>query len=263
MTSHSLPKDKFISTNINNNNNHINNKENLNKPNATTNTNVATPANANNNNKRREAFKRKKTDASMLDHQRRLTRISSFKVIDLNQNMANKNEFAPFVKTINDLKHKCGIEKQELENLIVFSPVLDSPIINRLYESNIRVNVRHGQTLRTSLTVSLQATVETLVYEVLTTFNVKDEKESGEIEMSTDKYLLKIHGLEEYLPVRATLGELKHVHECLIENREPQFVLDELYNVNTQLSVAKKHLEEEEEAKSEVSILGNNCSSLL
>ena len=153
--------------------------------------------------------------------------------------MTNKNEFTPFVHTINELKRKCDVEKQALENLIVFSPVLDSPIVNRFYENNIRVHVRHGNTMRTSLTVSLQATVETLVYDVLTTFNVKDEKEGGEIELSPDKYLLKIHGLEEYLPVRATLSELKHVHECLIENREPQLVLDELHNVNTQLSVAK------------------------
>ncbi len=74
----------------------------------------------------------------------------------------------------------------------------------------------------------MNATFETLVYQVLTLFNVTD--------MNTNKYLLKIHGLEEYLPVNANLNELKYLHECIIENKEPVLILTELNTVNIELN---------------------------
>ena len=103
----------------------------------------------------------------------------------------------------------------------------------------IKINVRNDGSARTTLNVSLNATVETIVYDVLTTFRSRSDTSSDE-DLSTDKYLLKIHGLEEYLPVNATLSELKYVHSCLIENREPSLVLDELKNVNTQLNTSSR-----------------------
>ena len=123
--------------------------------------------------------------------------------------------------------------------MIVFSPLLDSGPMSTLNFDTIKINVRNDGSARTTLNVSLNATVETIVYDVLTTFRSRSDTSSDE-DLSTDKYLLKIHGLEEYLPVNATLSELKYVHECLIENREPSLVLDELKNVNTQLNTSSR-----------------------
>ncbi len=85
--------------------------------------------------------------------------------------------------------------------------------------------------------VSVNATIETLVYNVLNLFNIDD--------LDVKKYLLKIHGLEEYLPIDSTLADLKYIRDCLIENREPVLVLVELKNANTELTT------KDDKAKSE------------
>lgn len=174
------------------------------------------------------------------------------RVVGLNFNLIdiNKSNLKQFTQTINELKEHFNLEYKELSHLIVFSPILESTLS---YNHSIRINVRYYansqsadqssmsqddatsssnqlSTRRTQITLSpsLNAAVETIVYNVLISFNIKD--------LDTNKYLLKIHGLEEYLPVKATLIELKYVHECMIENRIPVFVLVELENVNTQLT---------------------------
>ena len=185
--------------------------------------------------KRHDAFKRKKnyfTSSHTSIADKRLNRIESFKFVDVGV----CPEFEAFTSSVNDLKLRVDVTQKALENLIVFSPLLDSPLSQASNgHSSVRVNIRTSESPsnpRATLSVSLNATVETLVYTVLTTFNIDD--------LDTNKYLLKIHGLEEYLPVNAALNELKHVHECLIENREPVLVLVELKHVNTQLSTKEE-----------------------
>jgi len=169
--------------------------------------------------KRRDAIKYKPKKSTT-------NRIENFTIIDLK----TINEFESFEKSINELRFQIDVEKKQLSNLIVFSPLLDCPITNR---QSIKLAVKYTQTnsnryVQETLTPSLNATVETLVYQVLTLFNVTD--------MNTNKYLLKIHGLEEYLPVNANLNELKYLHECIIENKEPVLILTELNTVNIELN---------------------------
>lgn len=169
--------------------------------------------------KRRDAIKYKQKKSTT-------NRIENFTIIDLK----TINEFESFEKSINELRFQIDVEKKQLSNLIVFSPLLDCPITNR---QSIKLTVKYTQTnsnryVQETLTPSLNATVETLVYQVLTLFNVTD--------MNTNKYLLKIHGLEEYLPVNANLNELKYLHECIIENKEPVLILTELNTVNIELN---------------------------
>ena len=42
------------------------------------------------------------------------------------------------------------------------------------------------------------------------------------------------------MPINATLSEMKYIHECLIENKDPVLVLVELKNVNTDLTSNRK-----------------------
>ena len=140
--------------------------------------------------KRRDAFKRKKTSTSPND--KRLNRIESFNLIDVNI----AENFDHFNKTINDLKELIDIERKELSNLIVFSPILDCPISNR---NDIKINIRFNNTntktndaisndsgnnkrFQVTITPSLNATIETIVYNVLSMFNIED--------LNTDKYLI-------------------------------------------------------------------------
>jgi hypothetical protein len=70
--------------------------------------------------------------------------------------------------------------------------------------------------------------VETIVYHAMTTFEIKD--------LDIGKYLLKIHGLEEYIETSCILGELKYINDCFNESREPVFVLVHIRNANIELS---------------------------
>ncbi len=158
----------------------------------------------------------------------------------------NIEEFRAYNEFINELKQRLETETSDPSNLITFSPVLECPISKKV---NIKISARYAiasgnneqinkkyQTI--SLLVSIKATVETLVYNVLNLFNIDD--------LDTKKYLLKIHGLEEYLPIESTLADLKYIHECLIENKEPVLVLVEVKNANTDLNFKKQNLEREE-----------------
>jgi hypothetical protein len=169
-----------------------------------------------------------------------IERIDHFDLIDIN--ISDLKDFQKFNKMVNGLKSKIDHEKKELSNLIVFTSLLESPISNKC--GNIQLNIRYdsSQNINSissssvsssrrhqfSLQVSLNATVETVVYNILMLLDIND--------YDTEKYLLKIHGLEEYLPINASLADLKYIHNCLIENKDPVLVLEELKNVNTDLS---------------------------
>lgn len=180
------------------------------------------------------------------DKTSKLKRIDHFELVDVNQ-----SNFQRFNKMVNELKLKIDHEKKELSDLIVFTPLLEFPISNKC--RNIQLNIRYdpnqninnnsiGKSFNNtrrhqfSLQVSLNATVETVVYNVLMLLDIND--------FNTEKFLLKIHGLEEFLPINATLADLKYIHNCIIENKEPVLVLEELKNVNIDLSKnLTKHME--------------------
>jgi len=98
-------------------------------------------------------------------------RIVSFQIVDLTSN----NEFNSFNKSINKLSQEITVDSKKLANLIVFSPLLDCPISQR---KNIRVCVRYAgvndRYLQEVITPSLNATVETVVYHVLSLFEIND-----------------------------------------------------------------------------------------
>jgi hypothetical protein len=153
-------------------------------------------------------------------------------------------EFYYYTNSISKLVDEYNIEQKQLSNLIVFSQLLDCPILNK---TDINLIVRYnvpvvngdtslpspsllssGKRLQETVKISLKASIETLVYEMLCRFSID--------ELNTSKYLLKIHGLEEYLPIDATLGELKYIHECITEDKDPILVLTEIGNVNIELT---------------------------
>jgi hypothetical protein len=157
--------------------------------------------------KRRNGVKETKQN----DHSKKTTadqRIERFDIVELEK----LNEFESFERSVNELTAQINAENEKsdnkkLSNLIVFSPTLDCSITNK---KTIKMTVKYSHTtpngikyLQETLTPSLNATVETLVYHVLTLFDVT--------ELNADKYLLKIHGSEEYLPIDATLSYLKYI----------------------------------------------------
>lgn len=155
--------------------------------------------------------------------------IENFNIVDL----THLDEFHSFETSINELSTQISVETKQLASLIVFSPVLDCPITSR---KTIKITIKYTklthdgakQHFQETVTPSLSASVETFVYHVLVSFNFDD--------LNPKKYLLKVHGLEEYLPLEVCLNELRYLHECIIENREPVLILTELNMVNTELS---------------------------
>jgi len=170
---------------------------------------VGDPLPASQSNK--ELKRRNGTKAEKHTHNKKTAadqRIERFDIIELEK----LNEFESFERSVNELTAQINVENEKcdskkLSNLIVFSPTLDCSITNK---KTIKMTVKYSHTasngikyLQETLTPSLNATVETLVYQVLTLFDVK--------ELNADKYLLKIHGSEEYLPIDATLSYLKYI----------------------------------------------------
>lgn len=180
-----------------------------------------------------------------------LSRIENFKLVE----QLNIAEFESFNKSINKLSQELKVDsRKNLSNLIVFSPLLDCPLSNQ--RKNIKIVVRYANSeanrfLQQNITPSFNATVETVVYHVLSLFgidNLDTSKSKTILELFfpidqlsfffyiLDKYLLKIHGCEEYLPINANLSDLKYLHECLTLNKEPVLILTELTRIKTELS---------------------------
>lgn len=177
--------------------------------------------------------------------------------------LASSSEFTKFNQTINELRQKLAKQPEDLTSLITFNPVIECPIMRKI---NVKLIIRYNNatsanSLNNSLNsssnlstfdqqssqannkryqvinlqVSVNASVETIVYDVLTTLNIED--------LDTKKYLLKIHGLEEFLPVNSTLAELKYISDCLVENKDPVLVLTELKHANTDLTSRQNRAE--------------------
>lgn len=155
------------------------------------------------------------------------------------------------------MKQQLNTREKDVKNLVLLSPILDYPpnyAKNLLINLNIRFYSNQDQTKRfqvSTLKASINATVETIVYNALGLFDI--------VGIDVSKYILKIHGLEEYLSCNATLGQLKYIHECLIENKEPILVLTDLNSANIDLN---QNLDEQSELF-QVDILNHNSYQII
>jgi hypothetical protein len=161
--------------------------------------------------------------------------IDEFIIIDKSLNEI-VSEIETFEIFINELKDEINTKVDDkstsaslTNSVIVYSPLLEQPILN---DMDIKLIIRYFDSLnkikQMSLNASINCTVEHFLYEILIRLEVQD--------LSTNKYLLKIHGKEEYLPLKEILGELKYIQECLCLNKDPIFMLIEVKNINKQLS---------------------------
>jgi hypothetical protein len=194
-----------------------------------------------------------------------LEKIEKFELIEksLGETVSEINTFEVF---INDLKKQINStsdnnSSSNLSNsVIVYSSLLEQPILNDI---DIKLTIRRYDSLTSKtkqifLNVSINCTIETFLYEILDKFELKD--------LNVNNYLLKIHGKEEYLPVKEILGELKHIQECLCLNKDPIFILIEIKNINKQLSLNKITNEKENLFKFEIdsqTSLRNKLETLL
>lgn len=121
-----------------------------------------------------------------------------------------------------------------LLNSITYNQILDySPYLNTK-DMNVKLTIKYKPSdeskkpQTTNILVSIKATIETILYNVMTLFEIDD--------LDIKKYLLKIHGLEEYIQTSCILGELKYINDCFNESIEPVFVLVHIKNANIELS---------------------------
>jgi hypothetical protein len=153
------------------------------------------------------------------------------------ENRFNKETllFESFVNNIkNELNSKTydDNDKNGLSNsVIVYSPLLDVPIVSISEEIKIVVQfVIISQEVKEYIHYSY---VQNLVQSVLDStgkyFRLND----------INRYILKIHGKEEYLPTDALLCELKYIRDCVCLNMNPVFVLVRVEYVNRHLSLHK------------------------
>lgn len=175
--------------------------------------------------------------------------IDEFLIIDCGLN-DETNNFQSFEQFINDLKTQMHTDqssvndtysyndRNSLTHIAVFSPLLERPILS---EINIKLIIKYydsnNKVKQVNLNASISCTIEHILYETLNELNMND--------LNTSKYLFKIHGKEEYLPLKEILCELKYIQDCLCLNKDPIFILIELKNINTQLSHNQQHNEEE------------------
>lgn len=122
-----------------------------------------------------------------------LSRIENFKLVE----QLNIAEFESFNKSINKLSQELKVDsRKNLSNLIVFSPLLDCPLSNQ--RKNIKIVVRYANSeanrfLQQNITPSFNATVETVVYHVLSLFGIDD--------LDTSKQKI----ISIFLPYRSTV----------------------------------------------------------
>lgn len=177
------------------------------------------------NKQEKEEIKKEKQE-QVVENKKQVEQIE-FVFVDVPE---SSSEFKCFNDLINDFKFKIEMEtgSTELSHIAVFSPLLERPIMKEL---NLRLTVKHYQkesskTRQVTITSAISCSIEHILYEILIQFQMND--------LSTEKYLLKIHGLEEYLPLEAILCELKYIQDCLVIGQEPTLILVELKNINTQ-----------------------------
>lgn len=100
--------------------------------------------------------------------------------------------------------------------------------LNIRYNNGADASKRY-QALR--ILVAFNSNVETILYHVLNLYQIE--------ELDVSKYFLKIHGLEEYLPLNANLPEIKYFFDCINENREPVLILVDNQNETSLPSESK------------------------
>lgn len=173
------------------------------------------------------------------------------------------SDIKTFEVFINDLKDQISSttennNKTNATNLtnsvIVFSPLLEQPILSDI---DIKFTIRHfdvqlGKMKQINLCVPISFKVETFLDEILSRFELKD--------VNVNSYLLKIHGKEEYLPMKEILGELKYIQDCICLNKDPVFILIEVKNINRQLSMNANKINELTKTSFSYQILDNQVA---
>lgn len=160
-------------------------------------------------------------------------RIESLELVD---NHSNENEYEKLRREVTSKLNETAINRLDdtsVTSLITYNPIVDhSPYLNKNIDIKLTIRYKSGDTntkmQMTNLRVSIKAPIETILYNVLTIFELDD--------LDMNKYLLKIHGLEEYIPTSSMLGELKYINDCFNESIEPVFVLIQKSLINVDLS---------------------------
>jgi hypothetical protein len=149
--------------------------------------------------------------------------IDDFEFIDTGLTFGEFEDFETLVNDLNLLKNDEVTESNNLSQIAVFSSLLERPILN---EINIKLLIKHKQK-QISIQSAISCSVEHILYEALVEFQMFDS--------DSHKYLFKIHGLEEYLPMEAILCELQYIQNCLTLSKDPTFILIDAKNINKQL----------------------------
>ena len=156
--------------------------------------------------------------------------IENFEFID---NRYNKETilFENFINSIkNELNNKSSDEVNDglTDSVIVYCPLLDVPIVSITEEVRIVVQF---MTMQKEIKEYVHYTfIQNLVKSILESavryFGLQD----------ATKYMLKIHGKEEYITSYVLFCDLKYIRDCVCLNINPIFVLIKVEHVNRHLS---------------------------
>lgn len=133
------------------------------------------------------------------------------------------NEISDFIQRISQLKKPLDLNKKQNPKLIVYSSIVEFQL-SKFKNLNINLNIRYYSDTEISkryipirILVSFNSNIETILYQVLNLYKIE--------ELDVSKYFLKIHGLEEYLPLNVCIAEIKYFYDCINENKEPVLIL--------------------------------------
>lgn len=153
------------------------------------------------------------------------------------------NEITEFFQQIFQLRRSLDLNKKQNAKVIVYSPIVDFEL-SKFKNLNIHLNIRYysctdisKRYLPLRILVSFNSNIETILYHVLNLYKIE--------ELDVSKYFLKIHGLEEYLPLNACIAELKYFYDCMNENKEPVLILVSVQNFSTPNNELNKIVEKQ------------------
>ena len=149
--------------------------------------------------------------------------IENFEFIDneLNQETSLFEEFIN--KTKNELYRNDVNSNNEL---IVQAPILDTPISNS--DEKIKISVWFSNKQKQLMEYVNNYNIDCLIKNIV----ASSTKHFGKHNIC--KYMLKIHGREEYFPLNAHLFDLKYIRNCLSMNISPSFCLTKVEATNKQ-----------------------------
>ena len=150
----------------------------------------------------------------------------SNKIIEFIENKFNK-ETLLFEEYINNIKNELNQKVSDnrfTDSVIVYSPLLEVSVIKKDEKIKVVVQYINKDTNEPANLSCLSDSVKDILKQAAHEFGIHNPT----------KYMLKIHGKEEYLP-----PHLKYIRDCLCLSVNPVFVLVKVKNVNTHLSFYK------------------------